>query len=121
MYLSHMDKPKQRHPPLNLSILIPTKAARAGKSIPMSTLSVFSTNYSASNERTVKTIYYRQIISTHSDQNNSAAKLGSLRDLGNVPDHLNVMAQCADKPDRLCLNMLDEHVPGKQIELLKII
>lgn len=121
-----MDKSKQENQlylPLNLSIFIPTLAAHKGNATPPSTLSVFLTNCSESNERIVKTIYYRQnnITGTHSDQHNSATKLGSLRDLGSFPSQLNVMAQCADKPDRLCLNMLDERVPGKQIGLLNII
>lgn len=119
-----MDKSKQEnHLPLSLSILIPTLAAQRSNSTPLSTLSIFLTNSSESNDRTVETIYYRQnniINSTHSDQHNSATKLGSLRDLGNFPSQLSVMAQCTENPERLCLNMLDEHVPGKQIKLLNI-
>lgn len=118
MFLFHMDKSKQEkqwHPPLSLSILIPTLAVHASNSTPPSTLSVFLTNCSESNERYVETIYYRQKDSAHLDQHNSTTTLGSLRDLGNFPKQLSVVAHCVNKPNRLCLNMLDEHVPGKQI------
>jgi len=37
----------------------------------------------------------------------------SLSDLGYFPSKLNIMEQCKDKPDHLCLNLLDEEVPGK--------
>lgn len=122
MFLFHMDKSKeekQLHAPPSLSILIPTLAVDGTNSTLLSTLSGFLTNCSESNERAVETIYYRQN-ETHSDQHSTSTKFGSLSDLGNFPNQLNVMSQCEGKPDRLCLNMLDEHVPGKEIELLSI-